>query len=169
MRQAIFVWRRQLKYEKRPMLARVVELVGASDWPGFDPEVLVHAHTCQVDDDAAEIPPEGAAAGSEVLIATPDQRRWLTTSTRYLSDNGVEVRHLHNETVDTVEQGGRVDRLKLAILDANKEGFCIQKHSHNEPSRPIRHLNLTAAPSRQYADVVTNSMRRAIGETERRR
>jgi excinuclease ABC subunit B len=110
--------------------------------------------------------------------------------TEYLSEHGVKVRYLHSE-VETVERVEIIRDLRLgefdvlvginllregldlpevslvAILDADKEGFLRSERSLIQTmGRAARHLNGRAI---LYADVMTDSMRRAIGETERRR
>jgi excinuclease ABC subunit B len=110
--------------------------------------------------------------------------------TDYLADNGVKVRYLHSD-VDTVERVEIIRDLRLgvfdvlvginllregldipevslvAILDADKEGFLRAERSLIQTiGRAARHLDGKAI---LYADNVTESMRRAIDETERRR
>jgi excinuclease ABC subunit B len=110
--------------------------------------------------------------------------------TEYLGEHGVKVRYLHSD-IDTVERVEIIRDLRLgefdvlvginllregldlpevslvAILDADKEGFLRSERSLIQTiGRAARHLNGMAI---LYADVVTDSMRRAMGETERRR
>jgi excinuclease ABC subunit B len=110
--------------------------------------------------------------------------------TEFLSDNGIAVRYLHSD-IDTVERVEIIRDLRLgtfdalvginllregldipevslvAILDADKEGFLRSERSLIQTiGRAARNLNGTAI---LYADKVTDSMRRAMGETERRR
>ena len=110
--------------------------------------------------------------------------------TDYLADHGVKVRYLHSD-IDTVERVEIIRDLRLghfdvlvginllregldipevslvAILDADKEGFLRSTRSLIQTiGRAARHINGTAI---LYADVITDSMRRAIDETERRR
>jgi excinuclease ABC subunit B len=110
--------------------------------------------------------------------------------TEYLADHGIKVRYLHSdiETVERVEiirdlrlgifdvliginllrEGLDIPEVSLvAILDADKEGFLRSERSLIQTiGRAARHLNGTAI---LYADRITDSMRRAIDETDRRR
>ncbi len=117
-------------------------------------------------------------------------KRMSEELTNYLGENGVRVRYLHSD-IDTVERveiirdlrSGEFDVLVginllregldipevslVAILDADKEGFLRSERSLIQTiGRAARHINGTAM---LYADRLTNSMRRAINETERRR
>jgi excinuclease ABC subunit B len=110
--------------------------------------------------------------------------------TDYLAEHGVKVRYLHSE-IETVERVEIIRDLRLgefdvlvginllregldlpevslvAILDADKEGFLRSERSLIQTiGRAARHINGSAI---LYADVMTNSMRRAIAETDRRR
>jgi excinuclease ABC subunit B len=128
-------------------------------------------------------------AGERVLITTLT-KRMAEQLTDYLADNGVKVRYLHSD-VDTVERVEILRDLRLgtfdvlvginllregldipevslvAILDADKEGFLRSERSLIQTiGRAARNLNGKAI---LYADRVTDSMARALGETERRR
>jgi excinuclease ABC subunit B len=127
---------------------------------------------------------------NERVLVTTLTKRMAEELTEYLSEHGVKVRYLHSE-VDTVERVEIIRDLRLgefdvlvginllregldlpevslvAILDADKEGFLRSERSLIQTmGRAARHLEGTAI---LYADVMTDSMRRAIGETERRR
>jgi excinuclease ABC subunit B len=141
-----------------------------------------------VDDVLQEIH-ERAAAGDRVLITTLT-KKMAEQLTEYLSDNGVRVRYLHSD-IDTVERVEIIRDLRLgvfdvlvginllregldipevslvAILDADKEGFLRAERSLIQTiGRAARHVNGQAI---LYADRMTDSMRKAIDETERRR
>ena len=130
-----------------------------------------------------------AAVGERVLITTLT-KRMAEDLTDYLNDNGVRVRYLHSD-IDTVERVEIIRDLRLgefdvlvginllregldipevslvAILDADKEGFLRSERSLIQTiGRSARNINGTAI---LYADRITDSMRRAIDETERRR
>ena len=127
--------------------------------------------------------------GERVLITTLT-KRMAEQLTDYLTDNGVKVRYLHSD-IDTVERVEILRDLRLgtfdvlvginllregldipevslvAILDADKEGFLRSERSLIQTiGRAARNLNGKAI---LYADQMTDSMKRAIGETERRR
>jgi excinuclease ABC subunit B len=186
MRQAIFVSATPSDYEKRnagQVVEQVVRPTGL-----VDPIVEVRPATHQVDDVLQEIRLRVEAA--ERVLITTLTKRMAEQLTDYLSDNGVKVRYLHSD-VDTVERVEILRDLRLgafdvlvginllregldipevslvAILDADKEGFLRSERSLIQTiGRAARNLNGRAI---LYADVVTDSMRRAIGETERRR
>jgi excinuclease ABC subunit B len=142
----------------------------------------------QVDDLLSEIG-RRAKANERVLVTTLT-KRMAEELTEYLAEHGVRVRYLHSEveTVERVEiirdlRRGEFDVLVginllregldlpevslVAILDADKEGFLRSERSLIQTiGRAARHINGAAI---LYADAVTDSMRRAIGETDRRR
>jgi len=150
--------------------------------------VEVRPATNQVDDVLQEIRIR-VDIGERVLITTLT-KRMAEQLTDYLSDNGVKVRYLHSD-VDTVERVEILRDLRLgtfdvlvginllregldipevslvAILDADKEGFLRSERSLIQTiGRAARNLNGRAI---LYADKVTESMRKAIDETDRRR
>jgi excinuclease ABC subunit B len=153
-----------------------------------DPAVEVRPASTQVDDLLGEI--KIRVARNERVLVTTLTKRLAEDLTDYLSENGVKVRYLHSD-VDTVERVEIIRDLRLgefdvlvginllregldipevslvAILDADKEGFLRSERSLIQTiGRAARHLNGTAI---LYADVMTDSMKRAIAETERRR
>jgi len=153
-----------------------------------DPEVDVRPVKGQVDDLLAEIRAR-AAAGERVLVTTLT-KRMAEDLAEYYSELGVRCRYLHSE-IETLERvkilrdlrRGEFDVLiginllregldlpevsLVAILDADKEGFLRSQGSLIQTiGRAARHLNGRAL---LYADTVTDSMRRAIDETNRRR
>jgi excinuclease ABC subunit B len=153
-----------------------------------DPEVEVRPATSQVDDVLQEI--RIRVEKSERVLITTLTKRMAEQLTDYLSENGVKVRYLHSD-VDTVERVEILRDLRLgafdvlvginllregldipevslvAILDADKEGFLRSERSLIQTiGRAARNLEGRAI---LYADRVTDSMSRAMGETERRR
>jgi len=186
MRQAIFVSATPGQYEKDnagQVVEQVVRPTGL-----VDPLVEVRPATHQVDDVLQEIRLR-VEANERVLITTLT-KRMAEQLTDYLSDNGVKVRYLHSD-VDTVERVEILRDLRLgafdvlvginllregldipevslvAILDADKEGFLRAERSLIQTiGRAARNLNGKAI---LYADRITDSMRKAIDETERRR
>jgi len=186
MRQAIFVSATPAQYEQDnagQIVEQVVRPTGL-----VDPVVEVRPATHQVDDVLQEIRLR-VEAGERVLITTLT-KRMAEQLTDYLSDNGVKVRYLHSD-IDTVERVEILRDLRLgafdvlvginllregldipevslvAILDADKEGFLRAERSLIQTiGRAARNVNGKAI---LYADKITESMRKAIGETERRR
>ena len=153
-----------------------------------DPEVEVRPATTQVDDLLSEIN-RRAAAGERVLVTTLT-KRMAEDLTEYLMEHGVRVRYLHSD-IDTVERVEIIRDLRLgafdvlvginllregldmpevslvAILDADKEGFLRSESALIQTiGRAARNVNGKAI---LYADEITGSMERAIGETNRRR
>ncbi|WP_047195417.1 excinuclease ABC subunit UvrB [Caldimonas brevitalea] len=186
MRQVMFVTATPADYEKRTAGQVVEQVVRPTGL--VDPVVEVRPATHQVDDVLQEIR-ERVEVNERVLITTLT-KRMAEQLTDYLSDNGVKVRYLHSD-VDTVERVEILRDLRLgtfdvlvginllregldipevslvAILDADKEGFLRAERSLIQTiGRAARNVNGKAI---LYADKMTDSMRRAIGETERRR
>ncbi|MCG6867339.1 MAG: excinuclease ABC subunit UvrB [Gammaproteobacteria bacterium] len=153
-----------------------------------DPEIEIRPVETQVDDVFSEAT-ERAAEGDRVLVTTLT-KRMAEDLTDYLAEHGVRVRYLHSD-IDTVERVeiirdlrlGRFDVLVginllregldipevslVAILDADKEGFLRSERSLIQTTgRAARNLRGKVI---MYADTVTDSMKRAIGETDRRR
>ena len=153
-----------------------------------DPLIEVRPVATQVDDVLSEIH-KRVAVNERVLITTLT-KRMSEDLTEYLSEHGVRVRYLHSD-IDTVERieiirdlrMGKFDVLVginllregldmpevslVAILDADKEGFLrAEKSLIQTIGRAARHLNGHAI---LYGDKITNSMRKAIDETDRRR
>jgi len=154
----------------------------------IDPEIEVRPVGTQVDDVLSEI--NQRVLKDERVLITTLTKRMSEDLTDYLSDAGVKVRYLHSD-IDTVERveiirdlrAGEFDVLVginllregldmpevslVAILDADKEGFLRSKRSLIQTiGRAARNLNGKAI---LYADKITNSMKVAIDETERRR
>ena len=186
MRQVIFVSATPADYEKEhagQVVEQVVRPTGL-----LDPEVQVRPATHQVDDVLQEIR-QRVQQGERVLITTLT-KRMAEQLTEYLNENGVKVRYLHSD-VDTVERVEIIRDLRLgafdvlvginllregldipevslvAILDADKEGFLRAERSLIQTiGRAARNAHGTAI---LYADHVTESMKKAIDETRRRR
>lgn len=153
-----------------------------------DPEIEVRPATTQVDDLLSEIRLR-AEVGERVLVTTLT-KRMAEDLTEYFDEHGVRVRYLHSD-IDTVERVEIIRDLRLgkfdvlvginllregldipevslvAILDADKEGFLRNERSLIQTmGRAARNARGKAI---LYADRVTDSMRRAMDETERRR
>ncbi len=186
MRQVVFVSATPADYEKThagQVVEQVVRPTGL-----VDPEVEVRPAAHQVDDVLQEIRLR-TSAGERVLITTLT-KRMSEQLTEYLAENGVKVRYLHSD-IDTVERVEILRDLRLglfdvlvginllregldipevslvAILDADKEGFLRSERSLIQTiGRAARNVNGKAI---LYADRITDSMRRAMDETLRRR
>jgi excinuclease ABC subunit B len=186
MRQTVFVSATPADYENThagQVVEQVVRPTGL-----VDPAIIVRPASTQVDDLMSEIT-ERVKKNERVLVTTLT-KRMAEQLTEFLSDNGVKVRYLHSD-IDTVERVEIIRDLRLgtfdvlvginllregldipevslvAILDADKEGFLRSERSLIQTiGRAARNLNGMAI---LYGDKVTDSMRRAIGETERRR
>ena len=187
MRQTGFVSATPADYEKRQGGDAVVEqLVRPTGL--IDPILHVRPASTQVDDLLSEVGLR-VAAGERVLVTTLT-KRMSEQLTEYLADHKVKVRYLHSD-IDTVERVEIIRDLRLgvfdvlvginllregldipevslvAILDADKEGFLRSERSLIQTiGRAARHINGTAI---LYADRITDSMEKAIGETNRRR
>ena len=153
-----------------------------------DPEVELRPAATQVDDLLGEA--KLRIARHERVLVTTLTKRMAEDLTEYLGENGLKVRYLHSD-IDTVERVEIIRDLRLgtfdvlvginllregldipevslvAILDADKEGFLRSERSLIQTiGRAARNLNGRAI---LYADRVTDSMRRAMDETARRR
>jgi excinuclease ABC subunit B len=186
LRQTVFVSATPADYENQHA-GQVVEQV-ARPTGLIDPEVVMRPASTQVDDLLGEIG-KRVAVGERVLVTTLT-KRMAEDLTDFLADNGIKVRYLHSD-IDTVERVEIIRDLRLgefdvlvginllregldipevslvAILDADKEGFLRSERSLIQTmGRAARHIHGTAI---LYADRITQSMQRAIAETERRR
>jgi excinuclease ABC subunit B len=186
MRQVVFVSATPAEYEKTHTSKVVEQLVRPTGL--VDPVVEVRPATHQVDDVLQEI--RIRVDLNERVLITTLTKRMAEQLTDYLTDNGVKVRYVHSD-VDTVERVEILRDLRLgafdvlvginllregidlpevslvAILDADKEGFLRSERSLIQTiGRAARNLSGKAI---LYADRMTDSMKRAIGETERRR
>jgi excinuclease ABC subunit B len=186
MRQSIFISATPSVYEAEhagQVVEQVVRPTGL-----VDPQIEVRPATHQVDDLMSEVRLR-VKQGERVLVTTLT-KRMAEQLTEYYSEHGIKVRYLHSdiETVERVEiirdlrlgmfdvlvginllrEGLDIPEVSLvAILDADKEGFLRSERSLIQTmGRAARHINGKAL---LYADKITNSMRRAIDETDRRR
>ena len=186
MRQTVFVSATPSEYEREHQGQVVEQLVRPTGL--VDPVIIVRPASTQIDDLLSEI--RLRVALEERVLVTTLTKRMSEDLTDYLGEHGVRVRYLHSD-IDTVERVEIIRDLRLgkfevlvginllregldipevslvAILDADKEGFLRSERSLIQTiGRAARHLNGTAI---LYADRVTDSMRRAMAETERRR
>ncbi len=187
MRRSIFVSATPAEYELERSAGEVVEQV-VRPTGLVDPEVEVRPAVTQVDDLLSEIT-EVTARGERVLVTTLT-KKMAEDLTDFLSEEGVRVRYLHSD-IDTVERVEIIRDLRqgafdvlvginllregldipevslVAILDADKEGFLRSTRSLIQTiGRAARNLHGRAI---LYGDRVTDSMRAALAETERRR
>ncbi|WP_081961062.1 excinuclease ABC subunit UvrB [Aquabacterium sp. NJ1] len=186
MRQCVFVTATPAAYEQQhagQVVEQVVRPTGL-----IDPMVEVRPATHQVDDVLQEI--RIRVDKNERVLITTLTKRMAEQLTDYLTENGVKVRYLHSD-IDTVERVEILRDLRLgtfdvlvginllregldipevslvAILDADKEGFLRAERSLIQTiGRAARNQNGHAI---LYADKITESMRKAMAETERRR
>ena len=186
MPQTVFVSATPANYEQEHQGQVVEQVVRPTGL--VDPVLEVRPAATQVDDLLAEIK-KRVAEGERVLVTTLT-KRLSEQLTEFLADNGIKVRYLHSD-IDTVERVEIIRDLRLgvfdvlvginllregldipevslvAILDADKEGFLRSERALIQTiGRAARHLNGTAI---LYADRITESMKRAMAETERRR
>jgi excinuclease ABC subunit B len=186
MRRCVFVSATPADFELQRSSQVVEQVVRPTGL--IDPQVDIRPARTQVDDVLAEIA-RRVALKERVLITTLT-KRMAEDLTAFLAEHGVKVRYLHSD-VDTVERVEIIRDLRagvfdvlvginllregldlpevslVAILDADKEGFLRSERSLIQTvGRAARNLNGTAI---MYADVVTDSMKRAIGEMDRRR
>ncbi len=186
MPQTVFVSATPAKYEAEHSGQVVEQLVRPTGL--VDPQIEVRPASAQVDDLMSEAR-KRIAVGERVLVTTLT-KRMSEDLTDYLAEHGIKVRYLHSD-IDTVERVEIIRDLRLGefdvlvginllregldipevslvgILDADKEGFLRAERSLIQTiGRAARHINGTAI---LYADTMTDSMKAAIGETERRR
>jgi excinuclease ABC subunit B len=186
MPQTIFVSATPAEYEKEHQGQVVEQVVRPTGL--VDPQVEVRPALSQVDDLLQEI--KRRTAVNERVLVTTLTKRLAEQLTEFFGDNGVRIRYLHSD-IDTVERVEIIRDLRLgefdvlvginllregidipevslvAILDADKEGFLRSERSLIQTiGRAARHLHGTAI---LYADRITDSMKRALTETERRR
>lgn len=186
MPQTVFVSATPANYEQQHQGQVVEQVVRPTGL--VDPQIEVRPVGTQVDDLLSEI--RKRTAVEERVLVTTLTKRMSEQLTDYLSEHGVKVRYLHSD-IDTVERVEILRDLRLgmfdvliginllregldipevslvAILDADKEGFLRSERSLIQTiGRAARNLNGTAI---LYADRITDSMKKAIDETERRR
>ncbi|WP_226702677.1 excinuclease ABC subunit UvrB [Microbulbifer elongatus] len=184
--QTIFVSATPGKYEAEHAGAVVEQVVRPTGL--VDPEVEVRPAATQVDDTLSEI--HRCVDKDQRVLITVLTKRMAEDLTEYLSENGVRVRYLHSD-IDTVERVEIIRDLRIgefdvlvginllregldmpevslvAIFDADKEGFLRSDRSLIQTiGRAARNLEGRAI---LYADKITDSMRRALEETQRRR
>ncbi len=186
MRQLVFVSATPADYENKhagQVVEQVVRPTGL-----VDPLIEVRPASSQVDDLLSEI--HDRVKKDERVLVTTLTKRMAEQLTEFLEDNGVKVRYLHSDVenlerveiirdlrigtfdvlvgINLLREGLDLPEVSLvAILDADKEGFLRSERSLIQTiGRAARNLNGMAI---LYGDRVTDSMRRAIGETERRR
>ena len=184
--QTVFVSATPAAYEKEHQGQVVEQVVRPTGL--VDPIIVVKPASTQVDDLLGEI--KQRLDAHERILVTVLTKRMAEDLTEYLAENGIRVRYLHSD-IDTVERVEIIRDLRLgefdvlvginllregldipevslvAILDADKEGFLRSERSLIQTiGRAARHLHGTAI---LYADRITDSMKAAIGETERRR
>jgi excinuclease ABC subunit B len=186
VRQAIFVSATPADYEKTHASQVVEQVVRPTGL--VDPDVILRPASSQVDDLLSEV--NKRVKVNERVLVTTLTKRMAEDLTEYLAEHGVKVRYLHSD-IDTVERVEIIRDLRkglfdvlvginllregldlpevslVAILDADKEGFLRSGRSLIQTiGRAARHINGTAI---LYADNMTDSMRAAIDETDRRR
>jgi excinuclease ABC subunit B len=186
MRQTVFVSATPSEYERTHQGQVVEQVVRPTGL--IDPVIIVRPASTQIDDLLSEI--RVRLALEERVLVTTLTKRMSEDLTDYLAEHDIRVRYLHSD-IDTVERVEIIRDLRLgkfdvlvginllregldipevslvAILDADKEGFLRSERSLIQTiGRAARHLNGTAI---LYADRVTDSMHRAMAETERRR
>src|SRR3954452_23531297 len=186
VRQTVFVSATPADYEREHSAQIVEQVVRPTGL--IDPQVIIRPASNQVDDLLSEI--SLRVKKNERVLVTTLTKRMAEELTEYLAEHGVKVRYLHSE-VETVERVEIIRDLRLgefdvlvginllregldlpevslvAILDADKEGFLRSERSLIQTiGRAARHINGTAI---LYADQVTDSIKKAIGETDRRR
>ncbi|MGQ0511549.1 MAG: excinuclease ABC subunit UvrB [Betaproteobacteria bacterium] len=186
VRQTIFVSATPAAYEAQKSAQVVEQVVRPTGL--IDPPVEIRPAATQVDDLLSEIGKR--VKQNERVLVTTLTKRMAEELTEYFAEHGVKVRYLHSE-VETVERVEILRDLRLgefdvlvginllregldlpevslvAILDADKEGFLRSERSLIQTiGRAARHINGAAI---LYADRVTDSMQRAIAETDRRR
>lgn len=184
--QTIFISATPGPYEQEHSGAVVEQVVRPTGL--VDPQIEVRPVTTQVDDLLSEI--HKRTAVDERVLVTTLTKRMAEDLTEYYAEQGIRVRYLHSD-IDTVERVEILRDLRLgnfdvlvginllregldlpevslvAILDADKEGFLRAQRSLIQTiGRAARNVNGKAI---LYGDKITNSMRNAIDETERRR
>ncbi|TVO65803.1 excinuclease ABC subunit UvrB [Denitromonas ohlonensis] len=186
MPQTLFVSATPGKYEAEHQAQVIEQVVRPTGL--VDPMIEVRPAVTQVDDLLSEI--KRRTDKTERVLVTTLTKRMSEDLTDYMLENGIRVRYLHSdiETVERVEiirdlrlgvfdvliginllrEGLDIPEVSLvAILDADKEGFLRSERALIQTiGRAARHVHGTAI---LYADVITESMRRAMAETERRR
>lgn len=184
--QTIFVSATPGRYEHEHASATIEQVVRPTGL--LDPEVEVRKASTQVDDLLSEV--HKRVAANERVLVTTLTKKLAEDLTEYLTEHDIRVRYLHSD-VGTVERVEIIRDLRLgnfdvlvginllregldlpevslvAILDADKEGFLRSETSLIQTiGRVARHFHGKAI---LYAEKITDSMRRAMDETKRRR
>ena len=184
--QMMFVSATPSNYEAEHELLRTEQIIRPTGL--LDPEISVRPVEGQIDDLISEVNKE-VEKGNKILVTTLT-KRMAEDLTDYMREVGIRVKYLHSD-IDTLERAEIIRDMRLnvfdvlvginllregldipeislvAILDADKEGFLRSETSLIQTvGRAARNAQGHVI---MYADVVTDSMKRAIGETERRR
>ena len=184
--QMLFVSATPSDYEAEHELLRTEQIIRPTGL--LDPEITVKPVEGQIDDLIGEVNKE-IQKHNKVLITTLT-KRMAEDLTNYMKEAGIRVRYLHSD-IDTLERAEIIRDMRLdvfdvlvginllregldipeitlvAILDADKEGFLRSETSLIQTiGRAARNADGRVI---MYADVITDSMRRAIDETQRRR
>ncbi len=186
MGQTVYVSATPKEYEFKKSQAVVQQIIRPTGL--IDPEVNVRPVKGQVDDLLKEV--QARVKKNERTLVTTLTKRMSEDLAEYLQESGIRVHYLHSE-INTIERVEILRDLRLgvydcvvginllregldlpevslvAILDADKEGFLRSESALIQTiGRAARHINGKVI---MYADVMTDSMKRAIGETDRRR
>ncbi len=184
--QMMFVSATPNVYESEHELLRTEQIIRPTGL--LDPEVEVRPTKGQIDDLVTEI--QKTTANKEKVLVTTLTKRMAEDLTDYMKEVGIRVRYLHSD-IDTLERSEIIRDMRLdvfdvliginllregldipevsliAILDADKEGFLRSETSLIQTvGRAARNVNGHVV---MYADKMTDSMNKAISETERRR
>lgn len=184
--QMLFVSATPSVYEEEHELARVEQIIRPTGL--LDPEVVVRPVEGQIDDLIAEVNKE-VEKHNKILVTTLT-KRMAEDLTKYMKEVGIRVRYLHSD-IDTLERAEIIRDMRLdefdvlvginllregldipeitlvAIIDADKEGFLRSETSLIQTiGRAARNADGRVI---MYADMITDSMKKAISETERRR
>ena len=184
--QMLFVSATPSVYEEEHELARVEQIIRPTGL--LDPEVVVRPVEGQIDDLIAEVNKE-VEKHNKILVTTLT-KRMAEDLTKYMKEVGIRVRYLHSD-IDTLERAEIIRDMRLdefdvlvginllregldipeitlvAIIDADKEGFLRSETSLIQTiGRAARNADGRVI---MYADMITDSMKKAIYETERRR
>ena len=184
--QMLFVSATPSVYEEEHELARVEQIIRPTGL--LDPEVVVRPVEGQIDDLIAEVNKE-VEKHNKILVNTLT-KRMAEDLTKYMKEVGIRVRYLHSD-IDTLERAEIIRDMRLdefdvlvginllregldipeitlvAIIDADKEGFLRSETSLIQTiGRAARNADGRVI---MYADMITDSMKKAISETERRR
>lgn len=184
--QMLFVSATPAQYEAEHELLRAEQIIRPTGL--LDPEISVRKVEGQIDDLISEINKE--AANKNKVLVTTLTKNMAEDLTKYLKEAGIRVRYLHSD-IDALERTKIIRDMRLdvfdvlvginllregldipeitlvAILDADKEGFLRTETSLIQTiGRAARNVNGHVI---MYADTVTDSMKRAIDETQRRR